>query len=52
VKDYLGYPPLGNGIGTGTCEVCRVRGGVVAGSWAYGVPGQLFRLMAGGQEGA
>jgi hypothetical protein len=49
--DYMGYPPLGKETETETCEVYQV-GGVVVGPWAYGDMGQLFRQIAGEQEGA
>jgi hypothetical protein len=52
VKDYLGYPPLGKEIDAETCEVYQVSGGIVVASWVYGDLGQLFRQIAGGQEGA
>jgi len=48
----MGYPPLGKEIDTETCEVYQVSGAIVVASWAYGDPGQLFRQIAGGQEGA
>jgi predicted ester cyclase len=52
VKDYMGYPPSGQAIDAETCEIYQVSGGVVVTSWVYGDLGQLFRQIAGGQEGA
>src|ERR1700692_851100 len=52
VKDYLGYPPLGKEIDAETCEVYQVSDGIVVASWADGDLGQLFRQIAGEQEGA
>jgi predicted ester cyclase len=52
VENYMGYPPFGKEIDTETCEVYQVSGGVVVASWVYGDLGQLFRQIAGGQEGA
>jgi hypothetical protein len=52
VQDYLGYPASGQAIDTQTCEVYQVSGGVVVASWVYGDLGELFRQIAGGQEGA
>jgi predicted ester cyclase len=51
VKDYMGYPPSGQAIDAETCEIYQVSGGVVVTSWVYGDLGQLFRQIAGGQEG-
>jgi predicted ester cyclase len=52
VKDYMGYPPLGKEIDAETCEVYQVSAGIVVESWVYGDLGQLFRQIAGEQEGA
>ena len=52
VKDYLGYLPHGKEIDTETCEVYQVSDGLVVTSWVYGDLGQLFRQIAGEQEGA
>jgi predicted ester cyclase len=52
VQDYLGCPPLGKEIDTETCEVYQVSDGLVVTSWVYGDLGQLFRQIAGEQEGA
>ena len=51
VKDYMGFPPLGKEIDAETCEVYQVSGGVVVQSWVYGDLGELFRQIAGPQEG-
>lgn len=50
VNDYMGIAPRRREIDVQTCEVYKFRGDLVAATWTYGDPGQMFRQIRLGSE--
>jgi uncharacterized protein len=46
--DYLGLEATGRTIDVETCEIYRFGDGLVAETWTYGDPAQLFRQIQSG----